>query len=151
LTGEKQPFCVTGPGEYEIKGVFIKGFPNGSSGKLLNTIYSIRFDNINLCHLGALSSAEIPKETRAELGPIDILFVPTYNEESLTAAQAHKISNLLNPKIIVPLFVGSSGTDTLKKFLKESGAESMKPTDKLTLKKKDIEDHNGDIIPIKSF
>ena len=40
----KEPFVISGPGEYEIKGVFIKGFASKSlyGGKdMINTIYSV--------------------------------------------------------------------------------------------------------------
>ena len=40
--GDKQPFVIQGPGEYEIKGVFIRGLPGVSEydgEKRINTIY----------------------------------------------------------------------------------------------------------------
>src|SRR3984885_5824382 len=40
--GDKKPFVISGPGEYEVKGVFIKGLPSESNydgEKRINTIY----------------------------------------------------------------------------------------------------------------
>ena len=42
--GEKKPFAIAGPGEYEVKGVFIKGFASESGydgEKRINTIYTV--------------------------------------------------------------------------------------------------------------
>jgi len=36
--------------------------------------------------------------------------------------------------------------DALKKFLKEEGAEGQGPVDKLTLKKKDLEGKEGEVV-----
>src|SRR3989344_5459300 len=47
--GEKQPFIIRGPGEYEIKDIFIKGFPSESNiagKKYINTVYTFSLDNI---------------------------------------------------------------------------------------------------------
>jgi hypothetical protein len=38
----------------------------------------------------------------------------------------------------------------LKKFLKESGAENVKPIDKLTIKKKDLEGKESEIIVLEA-
>src|SRR3989344_3762714 len=52
--GEKVPFVISGPGEYEIGGVSISGFlfpkPTGKEG-LLNTIYTIELEKKRLCFL----------------------------------------------------------------------------------------------------
>ncbi len=73
--GDRMPFAISGPGEYEIKEVFIKGFLSSSEygGKpKVNTIYKVTLEGINLCLLGALSTNEISNETREELDEIDI-------------------------------------------------------------------------------
>jgi len=65
--GERSPFAVTGPGDYETKEIFIKGLMSNSTidgKKYINTIYSFSVDNINIVFLGALSESEISKEAR---------------------------------------------------------------------------------------
>ena len=54
----KEPFVVSGPGEYEVKGVFIKGFASKSNydGKdRINPVYSGSLECISLFFLGAIS------------------------------------------------------------------------------------------------
>lgn len=146
----KDPFVISGPGEYEVKDVFIKGFASKSmyGGKeRINTIYSVTLENMNICFLGALSDINLSSEVKEDLGDVDILFVPIGDEGVLDAAKAEKLSVEIEPKIIIPMHFGQVGVkDALKKYLKEAGEESVKPIDKLTLKKKDLEGKLGDTI-----
>src|SRR3989338_1192276 len=151
--GEKQAFIINGPGEYEIQGVFIKGlfsssgYPSNSSGQVteqkINTIYTVNFENMNLCFLGALGNTEIPSETKAGIDDIDILFVPVGGNGTLNAAEAYKFAVSLEPSIIIPMDFDEK---SLKTFLKEGGDEGLKPIEKLTIKKKDLEGKEGEII-----
>jgi hypothetical protein len=64
-------------------------------------------------------------------------------EGVLNADLAYKLVVKLEPKIIIPMHYGEVGEkDALKKFLKEAG-EDIKPIEKLTLKKKDLEGKEG--------
>ena len=149
--GDKMPFVINGPGEYEIKGVFVRGYPSVSKygGKdRLNTIYTVSLENMNLCFLGALSSADLPSTVSEELENIDILFVPIGGDGVLTPAEAYKLSVSLEPKLIVPMHYGDSNSPALKTFLKEGGEDSTERHDKLTIKNKDLEGKEGEIVVI---
>jgi len=152
--GEKTPFIISGPGEYEIKGIFIKGFLSNSKyggENRINTIYSISLENMNLCFLGAIGTSELPAEIKEELGDIDIVFLPIGGEGVLTAAEANKLATALEPKMIIPMhFDGVGDKKALTTFLKESGAEDVKPIDKLTIKKKDLEGKEGEVVVLSS-
>ena len=142
----KEPFVISGPGEYEIKGIFIKGFASKSvyGGKeKINTIYSVSLENMNICFLGALSDINLSSEVKEELGDVDILFLPVGGDGVLDAAKAEKLSVEIEPKIIIPMLYDAA---SLKKYLKEAGEENVKPIDKLTLKKKDLEGKEGESI-----
>lgn len=147
--GETKPFAVTGPGEYEIKGVFIKGFLSKSKyggEEHINTIYMVSLEGMNLCFLGALSSADLKNETKEALGEIDILFTPIGGNELLSPADAYKFAVSLEPKLIIPMHYDDAA---LKVFLKEGG-EKVEAIDKLTLKKKDLEGKEGDIVVLQA-
>lgn len=152
--GEKKSFALTGPGEYEIDGVFIKGLPsisNYGGKKRINTIYSVNLENMNLCFLGALGETNLSSEVVSALDGIDILFVPIGGNGVLTPTEAEKIAVSLEPSIIIPIHYGDVGEkDALKKFLKEAGAEAIKSIDKLTVKKKDLEGKESEIIVIEA-
>jgi L-ascorbate metabolism protein UlaG (beta-lactamase superfamily) len=143
--GEKQAFIINGPGEYEIQGVFIKGLFSSSSydgSEHINTIYTVNFENMNLCFLGALGNTEIPSETKAGIDGVDILFVPIGGNGTLNPTEAYKFAVSLEPSIIIPM---NFDEKSLKTFLKEGGGEGVKPVEKLTIKKKDLEGKEGEI------
>src|SRR3989344_4898127 len=76
--GERVPFAITGPGDYEVKEIFIKGVLSDAmvdDKKYINTVYILTVDNINIVFLGALSShdGEISKEAQEAIVSPDIL------------------------------------------------------------------------------
>lgn len=151
--GEKEPFVVSGPGEYEVKKIFIKGFQSISQyggNDRINTIYSIMLEGINLVFLGAINSKELDSNIKESLGDIDILFIPIGGNGVLDSSSASALAVELEPKIVIPMHYGEiegSGKNTaLEKFLKEDGSENGKPIDKLTIKKKDLEGKEGEIV-----
>lgn len=160
--GEKKPFVITGPGEYERQGVVIEGYlshsryPSRSETAVgeersgyLNTIYSVKLEDMMLVHLGALHDNELSHEARESIDDIDVLFVPIGGGGVLTPAKAHELAVSLEPKIIVPMHhVGIGQPKSLDVFLKEAGNGS-KMVDKLTLKKKDLVGLEGSILIIQ--
>lgn len=145
--GEKKTFIINGPGEYEVDGVFIKGLPSLSEyegEKKTNTIYTVNLENMNLCFLGALGDSNIPSGTKEAIDGIDILFVPI---DTLNPAESYKLAVSLEPSIIIPMNYSPS---SLKAFLKEGGEADVKLLDKLTIKKKDLEGKEGEIIVLEA-
>ncbi|MDB5225007.1 MAG: hypothetical protein JWO43_629 [Candidatus Adlerbacteria bacterium] len=151
--GDREPFVIEGPGEYEVREVAVRGFGSetGYDGAKINTIYSIVLDGMNLVFLGALSNPQISAAAKQELDDIDILFLPVGGDGVLDHADAYKFAVQLEPKAIVPMHYGNLGhKDGLKLFLKEAGAEGVKAIEKLTVKKKDLEGKEAEIIVLES-
>lgn len=150
--GDKKPFIISGPGEYEVKGVFIKGLASESGydgEKRINTIFTVSLEGMNICFLGAVNTPELPKETDEGIDGVDILFVPIGGEGVLNPAQAYKLAVSISPKLIIPMHYGDIGAkDALKAFLKEAG-ESPKAESKLTLKKKDLEGKEAEVVVLE--
>jgi L-ascorbate metabolism protein UlaG (beta-lactamase superfamily) len=152
--GEREAFVVEGPGEYEVGGVYVKGFPStivGSEKNIwgkLNTIYTVSLEGMNICFLGALQSKDLTAEIKAGLGDIDVLFVPIGGGEVLGAAEGYKLAVSLGAKLVIPMhyMAGKDGEAALKAFLKEGGKGEVKTEDKLTIKKKDLEGKEGEIV-----
>lgn len=153
--GEKVPFAITGPGEYERQGIVVQGFLSTSKyglakGKTqaVNTIYSVQLEDMTLVHLGALADTELLKEARENIDKIDVLFVPIGGHGVLSSDDAHKLAVALEPKVIVPMhWSGIGEPKALEAFLKKAGSGSEK-IDKLTLKKKDLVGREGSILVI---
>lgn len=144
--GDTVPFEVKGPGDYEIKDIFIKGIMTDTEiagKKYINTIYSLTIENISLCFLGCINQGKLNADVRGQIDPPDILFVPVGNKELLSTSEAYKLAVSLEPKIIIPMDYESSD---LKAFLKEGGQEQVKPIEKLTIKAKELVGREGEIV-----
>lgn len=139
--GGRDAFIIDGPGEYEVANVFVRGFGLAGVGDKFNTIYVLLLDSLRLAHLGTLDEAKLPETVTSNIGEIDILFAPL--DGGLTPAEAYRLTGMLAPKLIIPL---TSSESLLKQFLKEAGSESVKPVDKLVLKKKDVLEKEGEIV-----
>jgi L-ascorbate metabolism protein UlaG (beta-lactamase superfamily) len=147
--GEREPFVISGPGEYEVKGVAVRGFGSETQyggAKSINTIYSVALEGMNLCFLGALGSSVLPHAAAQELDDIDILFLPIGDKGVLDYDKAYALAVQLEPKAIVPMHYDAA---SLKSFLKEAG-ESVMPVEKLTVKKKDLDGKEGEIVVLQS-
>ena len=148
--GDNIPFEVKGPGDYEIKGIFIKGTMTETfidEQKYINTIYSLSIENISICFLGCMSHNKVSSEIHEEIGSPDILFVPIGNNYLLNPAEAYKLAVSLEPKIIIPMDYDEK---SLKLFLKEGGQDKVLPVDKLTIKAKDVVGKEGEIVVLSS-
>ena len=150
--GDKPSFVIDGPGEYEIKNVFVKGFLSegpslpAQTDKRINTIYLISFEGMNLCFLGALASATLPIETLEAIDNIDILFVPAGSDGTLDPISAYKLAVSLEPSVIIPMYYTKTA---LEQFIKEGGETKMDSLDKFVVKKKDLEGKEGEIVVLK--
>ena len=148
--GEREPFIISGPGDYEIKEIFIKGVLSETDiagKKHINTIYLFAVDGINIAFLGPLDDAELSKESREAINTPDILFIPVGGKGMLDAKSAAKLASTLEPKLIIPMDYDDA---SLKAFLKEMGEEGAETTEKLTLKRKDLDGKEGDVVVLKA-
>lgn len=152
------PFIVSGPGEYEIKNVFIEGISSwhdNSQGKERgeNTIYTIEAEELKLCHLGDLGQKELTEEQIEKIGEIDVLMIPIGGVYTISAKEALKVMSQLEPKIIIPMHYQipklNIKLDSLDKFLKIVGIKSIIPQSKFSIKKKDISPEEAKIIVLK--
>ena len=148
--GSKEPFVVDGPGEYEMGNVTARGFgvkTTYDKEETYNTIFQVQMEEMNLVFLGALGDIEIDSKILGELGDIDILFLPIGGGELISVPQASKLAVKLEAKLIIPMHYDAA---TLKLFLKEEGEDNLKPVDKLTIKRKDVNAMEGEVVIIKS-
>jgi hypothetical protein len=147
--GDKVPFVVSGPGEYEIGDITARGFGVKTvyDGKeYFNTVYSVTLEGINLLFLGALSEPAIDAKIREEFGDVDILFVPIGGGDVLDTAEASALGVKLEAHVIIPMHYDQNA---LAAFLKEEGMEGAKPEEKFVVKKKDLTEREGDILVLK--
>lgn len=153
--GSSPAFFIGGPGEYDVKGVFVRGVSSAKDGgKEENTIYTIESEDIKICHLGLLKQKELSTEQLETIGEVDVLLVPVGGGESLTAEEAVKIISQVEPKITIPMHYKVPGLkeklDGAERFLKVLGIKSLAPIEKLSLKKKDLSEEEAKIVTLLS-
>ncbi len=155
---EGTPFLIQGPGEYEIKNVFIQGIPawhDDKEGKERgdNTIYIIEAEDLRLCHLGDLGQKELTNEQLEAIGDVDVLMIPVGGVYTISAKEALKIMSQVEPKITIPMHYQipklKTKLDGVDKFLKALGIKSIDSQEKLSIKKKDIPLEEAKIVVLR--
>ena len=144
--GDGKPFVIDGPGEYEISGIFVRGFATPGPAGRINTIYLLTVDGARLVHLGTLAAVDLSAEAKEELGAIDILFVPIGG--ALDYKRAVQMVSDLEPKLVIPIHY--SDEKTLANFLKEMGNSAKESVESLSIKKKDLVEKTGEVVVIRS-
>ena len=137
------PKIIDGPGEYEVRGVFITGIPTFHDAKEgtergKNTAFLFEFDDLTICHLGDLG--HVPTQAQIEvLSEADVLLIPVGAVYTINAAQAAEIVSLLEPRLVIPMHYKTPALaiklDGVHKFLKEMGLKQLAPQDSLKVTK----------------
>lgn len=151
----QNPFVIEGPGEYEVKGVYVQGIPSwhdsqGGKERGENTIYMIETEDLRLCHLGDFGQSELDDNQLESIGAVDVLLVPVGGNYTIEAKEALKVMAQIEPKITVPMHYAlpklKVKLDEVEKFLKAVGLKSAEPLPKLTVKKKDLSQEEAKIV-----
>jgi L-ascorbate metabolism protein UlaG (beta-lactamase superfamily) len=136
---------ITGPGEYEIGGVFITGVQtNGRKrgpNEARNTLYVFDYSGVTVAHLGDLR--RVPSQAQVEaLGEVNIVLVPVGGGGGLNAAKAVEVISLLEPGIVIPMHYGTPAASLklapVTKFLKEMGIGKVDPQPSLKVTRSSI-------------
>ncbi len=121
---------VSWPWEYEFWDWYFKAFETNAS----TTIFNVRVEDMYITHLGNIKN--LSQESIDKLDWVDILILPV-STETLNAKDAKKISESIEPRIIIPVWdmapnfielMWVSADNESKAFVKIS--KSSLPTDK---------------------
>jgi L-ascorbate metabolism protein UlaG (beta-lactamase superfamily) len=144
---------LTGPGEFEIGGVFITAVQTDSAkkskDKVRNTVYVFDYDGITVAHLGDLQS--IPTQNEIELlGSVNVALVPVGGGGSLNAAKAAEVVSMLEPNLVIPMHFASPDSkiklDDLNKFIKEMGLSKLEAQPSLKVLRSGLPDETHVIV-----
>ena len=139
VTGEFK--VIKGPGEYELRGVFITGIAtwhDDAKGEKLgkNTVYVLEMDGITLCHLGDLGHLPA-SELIEDMGDIDVLFLPVGGVSTIGGSTAADVVRRLMPKVVIPMHYKTAALakelEPADKFLKELGVKEQVSQPKLSV------------------
>ncbi len=155
ISGE--PFVIEGPGEYDVKGVFIKGiysFHDNLKGEErgINTIYVIEAEDMKICHLGDLGQRELSSNQLDKIGEVDILTVPVGGIYTINGSEAVQIINQIEPKIVIPMHYKlpklNLKLNKVDNFLEEIGAKK-ETLEELSIQKRDLSEEEMRVIVMK--
>jgi len=137
----REAYEISGPGEYEVAGVSVVGFPTYHDAEKgakwgRNTVYLIEVDDVRICHLGDLGHGL--DDTDAEtISSVDVLLVPVGGRSVINAAEAAEVVRQLEPRFVVPMHYAIPGLkvelDGVERFLKEMAVTAMEPQPKLSV------------------
>ncbi len=101
------PIEVIGVGTTPAAGIVFRGietYHDASRGEErgANTVFCFNVDGANLCHLGDLGH-ELSDSQTAEIGTVDVLFVPVGGFFTIDAGQATSVCASLRPKVVIPM------------------------------------------------
>ena len=124
------PNSLSGPGEYEIGGVFIVGIasPRKSRDERRNTMFLFDFNGLTVAHLGDIDV--LPTQSQIDaFGEVNVLLLPVGGGNTLTASQASELVSMIEPSIVVPMHYAQEDItielDSVDRFLKEMGATNV--------------------------
>jgi L-ascorbate metabolism protein UlaG (beta-lactamase superfamily) len=145
---------IQGPGEYEVGGVSIIGYPSFHDGKKgeergKNTIFVFEAEGLKIAHLGDLGHM-LSDDLVGEMGSIDILMIPVGGTYTIGPKEAVEVSSKIDPYFILPMHYKAPGInesefenlEPKETFLKEIGM-TVEVLPKLSLKKEDIIENQG--------
>lgn len=139
ISGE--PFMVDDPGEYDLKGVTVTGIPLKQDEGRYVTAFLIESEDMRILNLTHIREFNMKEDDVEDLGEIDILILPVGGNSVMTAKDAAKVVNEVEPKIVIPSHYQISGLslpyEKVDGFIKEMGGKSEN-MDKLIIKKKDL-------------
>ena len=141
-------YALTGPGEYEIRDVFIRGirtYHDSEHGAKLgkNTVYLIELEDLLICHLGDLGHP-LTEEQSESMSSVDVLIVPVGGGPTLDATIAAEVVGQIEPSVVIPMQYRTERSDfdrdLLEPFLKKFGISEIEVKDRLNIKKSDLGD-----------
>jgi len=142
-----ESFLAKGPGEYEIKGIFIKGIPSfhdKSQGRErgFNTIYSVKMEDMVIVHLGDFGQDKLTEEQIEKIGEVDILMIPIGGTYTINYKEAVEVIHEIEPKIVIPMHYKIPSLkldiDGPDKFLKEISLTPEKADKFYKIQKKNL-------------
>jgi L-ascorbate metabolism protein UlaG (beta-lactamase superfamily) len=140
------PKVFDGPGEYEVKDVFITGIATyhdtrSGASRGPNTVFLFEFDGVTICHLGDLGHVPTQAEVEA-LSSVDVLLIPVGGVNTIDPSKASEVISLIEPLLVVPMHyktpVEKAKLQTVDKFLKEMGLSPMPAQPELKVTKSSL-------------
>lgn len=148
------PMVLTGPGEYEIRGVIIEGVRStltgeGDAAGLRSTLWLFEAEDIRVAHLGGMGAAPTG-EALDVLSMADIAFVPIALPDALQGTDAAKVVRSMQTPIVIPIGYDPADPQALKTFVSAMAATPEDPVSRFTVNKRDIADETKRLVLLEA-
>lgn len=152
------PVIIDWPGEFEVQGVRIFGYPsfhdkkNGAErGEVI--LYKFEIEDITVLHCGDIGLVPDASEIES-VGKIDVLLIPTGGVYTINPAEAAKLVQKIEPSLVIPMHYNHDRLNQetfgelapVDEFIKEVAGEVEHAETKITLKKDDLKDETKVIV-----
>jgi len=102
-----KPFVIDAPGEYEINGISVFGFPSfhddmQGSERGKNIMYIVHIDDVSVAHLGDLGH-ELDEKTIEAMGSVDVLLCPVGGVFTIDPKVAVSVIQSIEPSYVIPM------------------------------------------------
>lgn len=103
----RQPYVATGPGEYDVSGVYLHGIagPQTADGRRGPTFYALDIDRVTVVVISSLA-ADLGNDMLEELGAAQVLVVNADNG----AEAVVNLVNRIEPNVAIPFGRSVNGT-----------------------------------------
>jgi L-ascorbate metabolism protein UlaG (beta-lactamase superfamily) len=131
---------LTGPGEYEIGGVFITAIRTNGSGKRKkdeprNHMFIFDYNGVLVAHMGNLNRVPSQSDVKSIAGDVHVALIPVGGGSGLNSSQAVEVIRMLEPSYAVPMHYKTPQSKLdlvpLDKFTKEMGLDKIQPREEL--------------------
>ncbi|MBM4249012.1 MAG: MBL fold metallo-hydrolase [Euryarchaeota archaeon] len=100
-------------GRFAEGGLEVTGVPSfhddvGGQKRGAIVLFAFKMEGVRFCHLGDLGSTLVEKEL-AELGEVDVLFVPVGDIFTIDAIRAWQVVRSVNPLVAIPMHYRTPG------------------------------------------
>ena len=149
-----EPFLISDPGEYDLKGVTVTGIPLLQDENRYVTVFLVECEDISILNLTHIREWNIKQDDLDDLGEIDVLILPVGSNSVLTPKLAAQIAHDIEPKIVIPSHYETAGlklpNEKVDVFVKQFGAKS-ETLEKLTIKKKDFVEDKTQVVVLEAL
>ena len=108
---------------------------------------------MRLCHLGDIGQKQLTDLQVEKIGSVDILMIPIGGTYTISSAEAQKIISQIEPKIVIPMHYKlpklKIKLESLDKFLKVMGKNSIEPQTKFLIKSSILPKEGMEIVVLK--
>ncbi len=134
VSKRKGAFLIDGPGEYEVKGVFVTGIEDSGEG----VIYAFKTEKIQTCFLPALNKEELEISQLEKMDDVHLLLFPLDPNDLPRVKWLKNVVAQIEPEIMV--FVKQNGGEKeIEKFLKEMDVKNGEEKEEFSFTTSDFE------------